>query len=65
MHPYIHIYGWASQVALMVKNLSSNAGDLRDTVFILGQEDRLEQGMSIHFGILAWGIPWTEETGAL
>ena len=49
----------------MVKNLSSNAGDLRDTVFILGQEDRLEQGMSIHFGILAWGIPWTEETGAL
>ena len=49
----------------MVKNLSSSAGDLRDTVLILGQEDPLEQGMSIHFSILAWRIPWTEETGAL
>ena len=31
----MHIYG-ASQVALVVKNLSENAGDIRDTGSILG-----------------------------
>ena len=31
----------------------------------LGQEDPLEKGMAIHFSILAWGIPWTEEPGGL
>ena len=28
----------------------------------LGQEDPLEKGMAIHSSILAWRIPWTEET---
>ena len=31
----------------------------------LGQEDPLEKGLAIHFSILAWGIPWTEEPGGL
>ena len=31
----------------------------------LGQEDRLEKGSATHSSILAWGIPWTEETGGL
>ena len=31
----------------------------------LGQEDSLEKGMATHSSILAWGIPWTEEPGAL
>ena len=26
-------------------------------------EDTLEKGMATHSGILAWRIPWTEETG--
>ena len=29
----------------------------------LGQEDPLEKGMTTHFSILAWRIPWTEEPG--
>ena len=29
----------------------------------LGQEDLLEKEMAIHFSILAWEIPWTEELG--
>ena len=29
----------------------------------LGWEDPLEEGMAIHFSILAWRIPWTEEPG--
>ena len=31
----------------------------------LGQKDPLEKGMAIHFRILAWNIPWTEEPGRL
>ena len=30
----------------------------------LGQEDPLEKGMTTHFSILAWRIPWAEEPGA-
>ena len=31
----------------------------------LGWDDALEKGMAIHSSILAWGIPWTEESGGL
>ena len=31
----------------------------------LDWEDLLEKGMAIHFSILAWRIPWTEEPGGL
>ena len=31
----------------------------------LGQEDLLEKKMATHSSILAWRIPWTEETGGL
>ena len=31
----------------------------------LGQEDPLEKDMATHSSILAWEIPWTEETGRL
>ena len=31
----------------------------------LGQEDPLEAGMAIHSSILAWRIPWMEESGGL
>ena len=31
----------------------------------LGQEDPLEKEMGIHFSILAWEIPWTEEPSGL
>ena len=34
-------------------------------VQFLGQENPLEKGMAIHSSILAWGIPWTEESGGL
>ena len=51
----------ASQVALVVKNLPANAGDVRDQVQSLDWEDPLEEGMATHFSILAWRIQWTEE----
>ena len=31
----------------------------------LGQEDPLEKGMATHSSILAWKIPWTEESNRL
>ena len=31
----------------------------------LGWEDPLEKEMGTHSSILAWKIPWTEETGML
>ena len=31
----------------------------------LNQEDPLKKEMATHSGILAWGIPWTEEPGGL
>ena len=31
----------------------------------LSQEDPLEKEMAIHSSILAWRIPWTEESGGL
>ena len=49
-------------VAQKVKNLPA----MQETwVRSLGQEDPLEKGMATHSSILAWRIPWTEETGRL
>jgi len=39
---------------------------MRETqVQSLGQEDPLEQEMATHSSILAWRIPWMEESGRL
>ena len=49
-------------VAQMVKNLPA----VQETqVQSLAWEDPLEKGLSIHSSILAWIIPWAEETGGL
>ena len=34
-------------------------------VGFLDQEESLEKEMTIHSSILAWEIPWTEDTGGL
>ena len=44
------------------KESACNAGD---PGLIPELEDPLEKGMAIHFSILAWRIPWTEEPGGL
>ena len=31
----------------------------------LGQKEPLEKGMVTHSSILAWKIPWTEESGEI
>ena len=46
----------ASQVALVVKNSSANAGDVKRGGSILCWEDPLEKGMATDSSILAWRI---------
>ena len=47
-----------------VKYLS--AKEMQETqVWSLGQEDSLEEEMETHSSILAWRIPWREESGGL
>ena len=55
----------ASQVALAVKNLPDNAGDIEAWVRHLGWEDPLEKEMATYSSILAWRIPWREKPGGL
>ena len=52
-------------MVLVVKNPAANAGDIRDLGSIPGWEDPLEESTAIHSSILAWRIPWTEETDGL
>ena len=53
---------WASLVAQMLENLPA----MQETqVQFLGQEDPLVKEMAVHFSILAWKNPWTEEPGRL
>ena len=44
------------------KASACNAGDPGS---IPGWEDPLEKGMATHSSILAWRIPWAEESGRL
>ena len=51
---------WASQVALVVRNLPANAGDVRDILHLtspLDREEPLEKCVATHSSILAWRIP--------
>ena len=52
---------WTSLVAQTVKNPA-----MQETwVWSLGWEDSLEKEMATYSSMLAWKIPWTEETGRL
>ena len=58
-------------MALVVKNLPASSGDVSDaglitgSVWSLGREYPLEEGMATHSSIFTWRIPWTEELGGL
>jgi len=55
-------YSWVFLVAQTVKNLPA----MKETwVWSLGWEDSPGEGTATHSSILAWIIPWTEETGGL
>ena len=51
-----------AKVAQMVKDLPAM---WETQIRSLGQEDPLKEGMATHSTILAWRIPWTEESDVL
>jgi len=56
------LFARASLMAQVVKNLPAM---WETKVQSLGQEEPLEEGMAAHSSILAWRIPWTEESDGL
>ena len=54
---------WDFQVALVVKNPPTNAGDARDTGSVSGLVRALGGGNGNPLQYSCWKIPWTEETG--
>ena len=49
----------------MVKNLPVMQEPQETQAQSLGHEDPLEEGTATHSSILAWRIPWTEESSRL
>ena len=49
----------------VVKNLPAMQELQEMQVRSLGREDPLEEGVAIHSSILAWRMPWMEQTGRL
>ena len=56
---------WVPQVALVVKNLPTNAGDMKNggSISGFGRSPGLGNGNSLHYSCLE--TPWTEESGRL
>ena len=69
MHPHLGLYekrGHGFPGDSVVKNPLANAGDARDTGLIPGSgRDPLEKEMATHSSVIAWEIPWTEESDGL
>ena len=55
----------ASQVAVVVKNPPASAADIRDEDSIPGLGRPPGGRQATHSSILAWRIPWTEQSGGL
>ena len=52
-------------MALVVKNLPANAGNIRHAGLVLGSGRSPGGGNGNHSSILTWRVPWTEEPGGL
>ena len=61
----IRSWCWTSQVTILVKNPTANAGDIREADLIFGSGRSSGGGHGNHYHILAWRIPWTEEPSGL
>ena len=54
---------WGFPSGSVVKNLPTMKELQEMQVRSLGREESLEEEMATHYSILAWKIPWTEQTG--
>ena len=62
---FLDAYRVFSGASLVAQRLKRLPGMQETWVRSLGQEDPLEKEMATHSSILAWRIPWTEESGRL
>ena len=56
---------WASLIAQQVKHPLAMSEMQEMWVQSLGEEDPLEEEIATHSSMLAWKIPWAEESGGL
>ena len=54
---------WASQVAVVVKNLPANSGDVKEMGLIPGLGRTPGGGHGNPLSTFAWTLPWTEDPG--
>ena len=65
---FINLYDFSAIVVCFFPPLligNPNLIELRDVSLILTSGNSLEESMATHSIILAWKIPWTEESGGL
>ena len=63
---YLYVYiGMGFPGGLAGKNLPATQEPQETQIRCVGQEDPLEKVMATHFSILAWIIPWAEESDEL
>ena len=65
MYPHVLSFDFSYMLVQLVKNPPIMQEMQETWVLSLGQEDPLENGMTTQSSILAWRIPWTEETDGL
>ena len=53
------------EACIMIAQLSSSLNGIQHIIYVAEIEDPLEVGLATHSGILACGIPRTEEPGGL
>ena len=64
-HIFTYMHSHAHTTSLVAQSVKSLTVIPETWVLSLGWEDPLEKEMAIHSSILAWRIPWTEESGRL
>ena len=67
MHTYLYMSTNICGLTQWLSNKESPAMQetLETWIQSLGQEDLLEEATATHSNILAWRIPWTEETSRI
>ena len=62
---FCQVWALISEASLVTQTINNLPAKWETWVGSLGPEDPLEKGMATHSSILAWKIPWTEESGRL
>ena len=61
----LEIFDLETRTSLVVQKVKNLPAIQEAWVRSLGWEDPLEKGMATHSSILAWRIPWTEDSDGL